>query len=455
MSRPPAVTDALQICFRVNPIYSEEASLPADRGQDSPRKSVSSGYESRGNSSSDSSPECTSKPKKRAKQERKKREKPNELIGNVLAANYSSIKRRPKKLSNGSPNGPSHLSPIPEGQIDLSIPPPIWPRCAGCQMPLQRVHSGITDPLNFIHRYNERFPATSNFRVQFLKEVAEDHPRHEYQHNWEECFRIQFEKHKQAVCGDGVGRQSGASSTTQGSPRQSRHPNELSQSILHDLANLLSQVMAQKNALSAEEVLLAVSQSLQRSLNSPTVKGEFLLYKDDVYSTSSSSGCKDIYVASSSSSSAGSLADRLKFFQRQKEEEVYHADVEKSSEGEMCDKRVHHQRDLSSSSIDSTSSFSPQSSSSGKVFLPDEIYSVPSSEINVITCDSKIGKSALSPGAQCGSSSYEKLISAKRKVSECAPKEASASKACGKAPTILKKVEHPYYVSSFLIYSLT
>lgn len=449
----------------MNPLYTEEASLSADRGQDSPRKSVSSGYESRGNSSSDSSSsaECNSKPKREKRPKQKKREKPNELIGNVLAANYSSIKRRPKKISHGSPNGTSHLSPIPEGQIDISIPPPIWPRCAGCQMPLQRVHSGITDPLNFIHRYNERFPATSNFRVQFLKEVAEDHPRHEYQHNWEECFRIQFEKHKQTVCRDGMGQQSGTSSTTQSSPRQSRLPkqNELSQNILHDLATLLSQVMAQKNALSAEEVLLAVSHSLQRSLNTqtpaPTVKGEFILYgsqKDDVYSTSSSSGCKDIYVASSSSSSAGSYADRLKFFRRQKEEEVYHADVEKSSEGEMGDsKRVHHQRDLSSSSIDSASSFSPQSSSSGKVgnpvFLPDEIYSVPISERNVLTRDS-VAKSALnSPGAQCGSSAYEKLISAKRKVSDCVPKDAplAASKPCGKASTILKKVEHPYYVS--------
>lgn len=344
-------------------------------------------------------------------------------------------------------------------------------------MPLQRVHNGTTDPQNFIHKYNEHFP--SNFRIQFLEEVGENHPRHEYQHNWEECFRIQVEKHRKRVHRMAMGGESDQSSTTHSTlerhSRQPKHP-ELSQGILQDLAMFLSQVMTQKSSLSSEEILLTVSESIQRSLhaqkNTPTVKGEFILYgsqspREDVYSTSSSSGCKDIYTASSSSS-VDSVAERLKIYRRHKEEEVYHGDAEKSSEGEGAMRHHHHhQRDLSSSSMDSSSSFSPQSLASGKatstnMFLHEEIYSVPSSVRNMLACDPAPSPNSAKSvdSAECGSSAYEKLISAKRKVSDCTPQHIEAAApvitSCGtKGPTILKKVEHPYYVSSYsLIYSM-
>jgi len=322
------------------------------------------------------------------------------------------------------------LSPIPEGQVDSSIPSPVWPCCEACILSIQRPHNGSTDPHNFIHNFTQTFSKSSKFRIQFLHELSEDHPRHEYHRSWEECLNIQVEKRSSDDQST-----SGSSGKYQNRARRRGSRSQLSQEVLHDLAVFLSEMMSEKPSLSPQDILNAITESLQRSLIQQNAIKGVCCQKEDNYSTSSSSGCKDLYVGSSSSS-IGSLADRVARYRTQKEEEVYHGDVEKSSGSEGH----HHHRDLSSSSMDSTSSFSPSTAH-------EELYSVPGITGHGIVCEVKSARSS-----NCGSSDYEKLISAKRKVSDfekgCDEEPKEEPPPGGKVTTVLQKVEHPYYVSS-------
>lgn len=630
----------------------------------SPRKSVSSGYESRCNSSSESSSctECENeiskkpitvkqrekRPTKSVKNDKKKKsaeyEKPGEgnyglktfnqdFVENLLSIN-SSTKKKSNKYKNGSPSGSSNLSPIPEGKVDCSIPPPIWPRCEeNCShgdvkslanhVPCRSLfHDGTTNPVNFMYKYNEKYPRCSNGPSRTLWEYFDkcgyfsNSVKTEYEHNWKEYTRNQCNNQNcmsdhDYLPNSGKSRaDSGKGSTAESTMERQSDKTAFTQEVLRDLANLIAFAMSRKNSLSLNEIMKTLSDSIQKSLEvlsqtesddslkklckslshtqnlnqvskalsisssieeiePPSViedgknshkngictielaaqlqklqdeanlkkrSDDYNIYeirpvKDDIYSsesegkgsTSSSSGCKDIYISSNSSSagkdgvysssSFGSIHERQKIFHREKSGEIYNTlnsvrggidsqiksqeminkesnslprrnqksrTIEKCPSSDSDVSLIHHQRECSSSSVESTFGYSdspPTPSfdlSSGQVsgvlnpvFVHDDIYSVPKSVRNTIICEtlSRTNDPIKNTASRnCGSSAFAKLISAKRKISiesrteEIGPLnlqeegkiEVSTTATSIKVDnTILKKVEHPYYVSFF------
>lgn len=605
----------------------------------SPRKSISSGYESRFNSSSDSSSctECDDKHfkkpiasvkrekrlTKQSKTEKKKRgdyDKWENVSSNQIYEeeeqeknNSSNLKRRSRRIKNGTTTGPpSNLSPIPEGKVDCSIPPPIWPRvkndptkinddvCVDIEeRPSRTYHNGTTNPVNFIFKYNERYPTGRYERTRMFEKHCFGKKTNfsngfssiktEYEHNWVECCQNQ--------CGgpscfqdieDGdknVIKILHSENSLENLPRLSK--NELAEEVLRDLANLIAFAMSSRNSLSLGNLLKSLADSIQKSLDafSQAETGEDLRIlsenlhrnkylskilsallnhegiqnifiprsndddkneiessgtsrdlekytkkkfirksnqelnsyklnssKDDIYSsgserknsTSSSSGCKDLYMSSNSSSSAGkdnvfsassssdSTVDRDKPYEKTDDPSSPEIVKKKTEEEGKCPgddddddnilKRIHHEHDFSSSSGESAFGSSdisppPSDSSSAKdilnpVFLHEDIYSVPKSMRNAIIGKSLGGRTKnadCDSVRNCGSSAFEKLISAKRKTShdscqlddigplssyidEGKTRLSTAITSAKVDNTILKKVEHPYYVSPYHYY---
>lgn len=608
----------------MNPLFKEEVEATLNGNLDgivderlSPRKSISSGYESRCNSSSDSSSctECEEKrvkksaasvkresrlskqnksEKKKKKEEFKKWEsESNKKPSEELQSNQSNLKRRTARLKNVYPTGPFNLSPIPEGRIDCSIPPPIWPRfeeslannrenySVGIEVPARIYHNGSTNPVNFMFKYNERYPKCCYERTRLFSNYF-DRKAHiynslslktEYENNWIECSKVQVKESNSFQSVEGNGKSSNDGGT--GFPSEGSvdklfvDRNELTQEVLRDLANLIAYAMTKKNSLPLDSFLKSLADSIQKSLeilsqtdneddlqifcdnldrnkylskmfaallsrngidkipfsrtgdendksgvdtNELTQELEKLSrktinsneeltsyklnnIKDEIYScgsegkhsSSSSSGCKDLYMSSNSSSSAGkdnvfsassfeSVRERDKPYQKndKSSEESDEKKSDEKREEESLLNLIHHQRDFSSSSAESafgSSDISPPSSDSSSakgvlnpVFLHENIYSVPKSVRNAIICESYKRTKNEDCGSirNCGSSAFEKLISAKRKTSHDSQMEElgplaysdegktrlSTVVATAKVDkTVLKKVEHPYYVS--------
>lgn len=509
---------------RVNPLYKEEEheeeeETTLDENSDgtadqrsSPRKSVSSGYESRCNSSSESSSctECENEiDKKSINTKREKRitkslnNKNKKKTAESATEEYDKpgeLKDVKNKYKNGSPPGSSNLSPIPEGKVDCSIPPPIWPRCEencshrGGQSLDDHVpgrtffHDGTTNPVNFVFKYNEGYPRCS----YGAKKVSVS----EYERNWKE-FTNRDRLHGKGVDDSGKG-------STPESTMENRK--EFTHEVLRDLANLIAYAMSKTSPLSIQEIMKTLSESIQKSLevlsqtesddsikklcsslsykngiDTRELAAQLQKLKDRTYSSgsernsSSSSGCKDIYISSNSSSKDGVYSSSSSVHERQK---IFHRDKPK-------EKVIHHQRDCSSSSAESAFGYSDSSptppsdsSSSGKasgllnpVFIHEDIYSVPKSVRNTIICDTLNRTNTESiknnaNAADCGSSAFAKLISAKRKISiesrteDVGPLKIDEEEGGGKIITIsttatsikvdntvFKKVEHPYYTA--------
>ncbi|KAK6643477.1 hypothetical protein RUM43_004982 [Polyplax serrata] len=615
----------------VNPLFNEDHCEDELNGNSngtldqrlSPRKSISSGYESRCNSSSDSS-SCTEcdegkvkkpvvpvKREKRltklSKSDKKKRGEHAEkkdtgqeqkVVEETLRNSSSSPKRKPARVKNVPGTGSSVLSPIPEGKIDCSIPPPIWPRyeegnmekreidkLREAELPGRIFHNGTTNPVNFMFKYNERYPKSRGFdgnRILFNyldKKANSRSIKSEYEQNWVECCLNQCgESNKSFVHDKEDGGKSLDDSGKGHTPdstleRLSIDRNEMTQEVLRDLAGLIAYAMSRKNSPSLESILKNLAESIQKSLevlsqtetednfkilcdnlnhnkylsklltalvttphqvqrpsedgknvgvdtnelslklqklsktkgrNSPDELSPYRLdnLKEDVYSSgsegknssSSSSGCKDLYMSSNSSTSAGkdnvfipssfeSIRDRDKVFR--KSEKSSDEEPESKGSGDEVNRSgdnrltlIHHQREFSSSSAESafgSSDSSPPASDSSSgngvlnpVFLHENIYSVPKSMRNAIICDSFSRTKNADCGSvrNCGSSAFEKLISAKRKTSHDSQMEdlgpltyadegktrLSTVVATAKVDnTVLKKVEHPYYVSTLIL----
>ncbi|KAL0278706.1 UNVERIFIED_CONTAM: hypothetical protein PYX00_000451 [Menopon gallinae] len=479
---------------RVNPLFKEERSPerkvegPAvddnsDENADqrlSPRKSISSGYESRCNSSSESSSctECESKAVKKpaSSQKREKRwtrqakkrnsDHDSSDVTALKSPGSAPLKRRSRKYKNGSPPGSSNLSPIPEGKIDCSIPPPIWPRfgteasetARDTQVPgAMPFHDGTTNPLNFMYKYNEKYPKCCNGSSRSLWNYFDEKGqlsgaisvKTEYEHNWIECCRNQCNDSYLAKSADDGEKGTGTLE------RPSRNA-QLTRDLLRDLANLVSYAMKRKNVLSVEEILMTLSESIQKSLDllSKADAAEELRdeKRDDIYSSGSEGKTSNEYSSGTEKDAYGPVRG----FEEKKD---------KPGEGAGL---IYHQRECSSSSTESGFCFSdssptPSSDSSSNeqgrgvpnpLFLYDSVYGVPKSVRDAIVCDSRDRTSDAFKDAaarDCGSSAFVKLISAKRKVSgtdETGPlTEQEGDNSVKVDNNILKKVEHPYYVS--------
>lgn len=607
----------------MNPLFTEEggklsAEAPIQKNTGavdlrlSPRKSISSGYESRCNSSSDSSSctetddkrfkrpiNCTKREKRLAKQiksEKKKKidfDKNDILLISKSAQEFSFIppqKRQPRRYQHALPTGLSNLSPIPEGKIDCSIPPPIWPRFESASFEKvenassndkvcssRKYHNGTTNPVNFVFKYDEKYPkcqrelrrSTWNYINKETGISGELSVKSEYEQNWVECSKDHCKGQSCFRNGEKTRKSSDDSGSGQSSQstleRLSVDKYQLTQEVLKDLTSLITYSMTKKNCLSIDCFLKNLADSIQKSLeticqtenednlktlcdnlnrnkylskiltillfhdehhnvppsitsddnesksvlevelkklpkNSINKNEEIILYnlnnlKEDIYSSgsesknssSSSSGCKDLYLSSNSSSAEKDNVLSVSGYDSDQDRNKSYINVEKSSEEKKEKEKqekgeneeggrsmIHHQRDFSSSSADSTFGFSDSSppsseSSSGKgvlnpVFLHENIYSIPKSTRNAIICDSfnRIKDADNGPFGNCGSSAFEKLISAKRKTSYDSQTEelghdSYEKDAKTRLPTvlasskvdssILKKIEHPYYVS--------